>query len=33
MELTGWNRTLVLALGGFTGVMLTAYLIHLMKTR
>jgi len=31
MELTGWNRTFVLALGGFAGVMITAYLIHVAK--
>ena len=31
MELKGWNRTLVLALGAGAGVLITAYLIHLMK--
>ena len=31
MELTGWNRTFILALGGAIGVLTTAYIIHLIK--
>ena len=30
-EITGWTRTFLLALGGFAGVMVTAYIIHLYK--
>jgi len=29
----GWKRTVLLALGAFAGVMVTAYLIHLARTR
>jgi len=31
MEIRGWNRTFLLGLGAFAGVMITAYLIHLYK--
>lgn len=31
MELRGWSRTFVLALGAGAGVLITAWLIHLMK--
>ena len=31
-ELTGWNRTFVLALGAAGGVLATAWLIHALKT-
>jgi hypothetical protein len=31
VEITGWTRTFLLALGGFSGVMITAYIIHLWK--
>ncbi|MHA1664278.1 MAG: hypothetical protein ACTSVW_00380 [Candidatus Njordarchaeales archaeon] len=31
MEIYGWNRTLLLALGAAAGVLVTAYLIHLSK--
>jgi len=31
MELTGWNRTLVLAAGAAAGVIITAAIIHYLK--
>jgi len=31
MEVYGWQRTVLLALGAALGVLLTAYLIHLSK--
>ena len=33
MEIVGWRRTFVLALGAAAGVLITAYIIHLMKTK
>jgi len=33
MEVKGWTRTILLALGGFAGVLVTAYIIHLAKKR
>ena len=30
-EIRGWTRTLLLAAGGFAGVMVTAGIIHLAK--
>jgi len=33
MELSGWNRTFVLALGAFIGVILVALVIHYLKLR
>jgi len=31
LELKGWSRTVVLALGAAAGVLLTAYIMHLIK--
>lgn len=31
MELRGWNRTFILALGAAAGVLLTALIIHYIK--
>lgn len=31
IEITGWTRTFILALGGMAGVLITAGLIHVYK--
>ena len=31
VERLGWNRTFILALGAAAGVLVTAYLIHLLR--
>jgi len=31
MELKGWNRTFILALGAAAGVIITALIIHYLK--
>ena len=31
IEIVGWTRTVLLAIGGFAGVMITAGLIHVAK--
>ena len=33
MEIKGWQRTIILALGAFVGVLVTAYIIHELKKR
>jgi len=33
MEVKGWERTFILALGAAAGVLVTAYIIHVLKEK